>query len=209
MCSSCCGDPGSLSTWSCWFWPRLAVPVSVKLVSPWPSPYLSGHPLPGVQTSSPALLPALSLHVADIGYSASQTCSLMEVPYSHPPSQPHACPSVQPMGDYRSGCPAPTASVPQGSRGSSHLLGPPLSVLPSYATPTGSPDLGLEGDTQSSIPSQLSAIPTAHLPWTWCPGGPGPCSNETCGTQSFSLDIHLVSVSWEPSSNHGNLTCLA
>lgn len=146
---------------------------------------------------------------ADTGHTASQTCSFTEVLYSCPHSQPCACPSVQPMGDYKSGCPAPTASIPQGSRGSSHLLGPPFSVLPSYATSTSSPDLGLEGDTRSSIPSQLSAIPTAHLPWTWCPGGPGPCSNETCGTQSFSLGIYLVSVSWEPSSNHGNLSCWA
>ena len=106
-------------------------------------------------------------------------------------------------------CLAPTASVPQGSRGSSHLLGPPLPVLPSFATPTSSPDLGLEGDTRSSIPSQLSAIPAARLPWTWWPGRPGPCSNESCGIRSFSLGIHLVSVSWEPSSNHGNLPCWA
>lgn len=147
--------------------------------------------------------------MADIGHTASQTCSFTEVPYAHPPSQPCACPSVQPMEDCKSGCPAPTASVPQGSRGSSHLLGPPLSVLPSFATPASSPDLGLEGDTRSSIPSQLSAIPAVRLPWTWWPGRPGPCSNESCRIRSFSLGIHLVSVSWEPSSSHGNLSCWA
>lgn len=41
-------------------------------------------------------------------------------------------------------------SLQLGSRGSSHLLGQPVSASPACATPTSSPDLRLEGDTLSS-----------------------------------------------------------
>ena len=121
--------------------------------------FLGSRPLPQLSfLLSP--LTWLTLATLQAKPAASRRCLML----THPASlvsapRPSLWKTVSPA------CLAPTASVPQGSRGSSHLLGPPLSVLPSFATPTSSPDLGLEGDTDPA--SRLSSQP---FPLRVCPG---------------------------------------